>query len=260
MADVKLSQLAANSPASVAAGAALWTVRGDICGLALQYVSAGQLRVTSGAAWVESAGRMVALASAATVSLSGLSASTWGHAYLVDNGSSAATVEVVPDAPAAPFFGTARSKSGANGTSRRYLGSVKITPTANQMHKFDHVLCDGSVVYNESIGGSPFVVVNGSAATTPTTVDCSGVAPVTARKVSAVILNAATSSSAYLHISNSEGPTPGAGGGFLGLVSPLSVGSTPIKLDSSQRYTFAYEAAVGGGGCFHRVSGYYFER
>lgn len=260
MADVKLSQLAANSPASVAAGASLWSVRGDICGLAMQYVSPTQLRVTSGAAWVESAGQMVALTAAVTITLSGLSASTWGHVYLVYNGAAAPSVEVVPDAPAAPFFGNARSKSGANGTSRRYLGSVKISPTANAMHKFDHMLGDNSIVYNESIGGAPFVVVNGSAATTPTTVDCSGVAPVTSRKVSAVILNAATSSSAYLHISNSEGPTPGAGGGFLGLVSPLSVGSTPIKLDASQRYTFAYEAAVGGGGCFHRVSGYYFER
>lgn len=256
MPDVKLSQLAAASAASVAAGAGLWTMAGHMLGLGMEYVGPAAVRVTSGSAWIPSLQRAVEVPSALTLSGLSLTPSTWYHLFLYMNGATPA-IEAVTTVPAAPYSGTARAKNGD--PSRRYIGSFK-TGSTGQILKFVHVPADNSVAYNESIGGAPFVVVNGSTQTVPTTADCSAVVPLTSRRANAVILNAATSSSAYLHLSNSDGPTPGAGGGFLGLVSPLSVGSTPVTLDATQRYNFAYEAAVGGGGCFHRISGYVFDR
>lgn len=228
---------------------------GYIDGFKMEYVSGTQIRFTSGSAYIPSLGRALAMTSSVTKTPT-LAANSWYHNYAYDNAGTP-DIEVSTTAPAAPYSGTARTKTGD--TSRRYIGSFK-TGATSAILKFVHGTSDGSVAYNEGIGSAPFVVVNGGSQTVPTTADCSAIVPATARRASTVILNAATSTAAYLHISNSDGPTPGAGGGFLGLVSPNSVSSAPVTLDSNQRYTYAYEAAVGTGGSFHRVGGYFYER
>lgn len=93
--------------------------KGYIDGLKLEWVSGTQVRVTPGAAYVPGPKRIAELAAAVTLTPS-LAASTWYHAYLtVVSGVVSAEASTV--APAAPYTGTARTKTGD--TSRRYIGS-----------------------------------------------------------------------------------------------------------------------------------------
>ncbi|MEU8779981.1 hypothetical protein, partial [Streptomyces sp. NPDC048606] len=108
MPDVKLSQLAAASAASVAAGAGLWTMAGHILGLRMEYVGPASIRVSSGSAWIPSLQQAIEVPSALTLSGLTLAANTWYHLYLYLNGSTPA-IEAVTDAPAAPYSGTARA-------------------------------------------------------------------------------------------------------------------------------------------------------
>ncbi len=122
MPDVKLSQLAAQSPPTRAAGAALWTHRGHIDGLKMEWVSGTSLRVTSGSAYIESLGYAIELPAAITKSSLVLVASSWYHIYLFDNAGTP-DIEIVTTAPAAPYNGSARSKTGDTG--KRWLGRVR---------------------------------------------------------------------------------------------------------------------------------------
>lgn len=195
MADVKLSQLAAQSPASRAAGAALWTHKGHIEGLKMEWVSGTSLRVTSGSAYIESLGYAIDVPAAITKSSLVLTASTWYHVYLFDN-AGVADIEIVTDAPAAPYNGTARSKTGD--ASRRYLGSV-LTNTSAEIRGF-HTNSD-FFMFTGRTGIAPNQIVANGAATTRTTVSTNGVVPLTSRTI---MLRMAADASSLLYISNSE--------------------------------------------------------
>src|SRR6185503_5347718 len=93
--------------------------KGYIDGLKMEWISGTQIRVTTGAAYVPGPKRIAELATAVTLTPS-LSANTWYHLYLTVSGATVG-VESVTTAPAAPYMGMARSKTGD--TSRRYLGS-----------------------------------------------------------------------------------------------------------------------------------------
>lgn len=224
-----------------------------IDGFQMSRPSANSLTMSAGAAYVPGLNKILTLSSPVTKTGITVAANTWLHCYLFEASPGAADVEWVTTAPSAPYSGRARTKSGD--ASRRYLGSVR-SGAANVIFKFTHSLADGSISYNENTGGAPFTLVSAGQSTTPVAVSASAIVPVTGTKLSATILNA--TSSAYLHISNSEGPV--AGVGFISLASPGGVTAAPVLLDASQQYTYAYETSPGSGGSFHRGNGYIFER
>ena len=116
-----LSALPTVDPQSVVDGAKLWSGPGYIDGLQMQWVSATAVTVSSGRAYIPSLGYYLDAPNAIALTGLVLTASTWHHLYLYDNAGTPA-VECVTTAPAAPYSGTARAKTGD--TSRRYIGSV----------------------------------------------------------------------------------------------------------------------------------------
>lgn len=227
MVDVKLSQLAAQSPASAAAGAALWSGKGFIQGLVLEYVSPTQVRVGSGVAHVPDAGFPVELASAVTKTISGIGNSAWGHIYLVYAAGVAADIEVVTPAPAAPYQGTARAKSGAGGTSRRYLGSIKTDASGNIIQ----FVVDSTGAFRYLIGNpiAPLRCLSNGKAVSRSSVSLSGAIPVTA--IGAILIATNTDTGVFANLS-----TPSA-------VSATVVGIAPGGALAGQVLTFPTDNA-----------------
>jgi len=222
---------------------------GYIDGLKMEYVAAGQMRFTSGSAYIPSLGRVLTLPSALTKTLT-LAANTWYHNFLYSNAGTT-DVETVTTLPDTPYSGTARAKTGD--TSRRYIGSFR-TNASGAIFKF--MQSGVSVAYLEDTNAAPFLVLSAGTATTTTSVSAANVAPVTATSIKGTILNAATNA-AYVRISNSDGPSASAG--YITLSSPNGVTVTDIPLNSSQAYTYAYDVAPTGA-TYHRVFGYSYER
>lgn len=151
---------------------------GQISGLVLEWVSSSSIKIKSGAAFIGSADRVMAVPSDITLSgLTGLTANTLYHAYVYDNAGTPAA-EISTTAPATPFIGTARSKTGD--TTRRYLGSVR-TDGAGAIHEFQF-LGGGSqcahIYRNVDATTSPWRLLNGAAkATTAQSLSFASIAP-----------------------------------------------------------------------------------
>lgn len=249
MPDVKLSQLAAASAASVAAGAGLWTMAGHILGLRMEYVGPAAVRVSSGSAWIPSLQQAIELPAALTLSGLTLAANTWYHLYLYLNGSTPA-IEAVTDAPAAPYSGTARAKTGA--ASRRYIGSVR-TNASGRFYEFDHNAAKGEVVYR--MAGSQLRVLSNGASTAPVIVACGSAIPTTSRSVCARVLN--LSASANLVV----GPGDAAlttNDHFIGVSYGGQAVVAYLPTDSTQQLLYMMSAAQAGA--YIDVYGYAYER
>jgi hypothetical protein len=170
--------------------------KGYIDGLKLEWVSGTQIRVTTGAAYVPGPKRIAELTSAVVLTPS-LSASTWYHVYLTVI-SGAVNVEAVTTAPAAPYNGNARAKTGD--TSRRYLGSVK-TDGSSAIIQF---IIDTTGSFRYLIGNNvaPLRCLANGKATVRTTVSLSGAIPVTSMGAIFLMSNSDTSVFANLSISS----------------------------------------------------------
>src|SRR5690606_30899656 len=90
--------------------------------------------------------------------------------------------------PAAPYAGTARTKTGD--TSRRYLGSVRSNGDATPI-MFNFLHSGQFIKYRNPQDAAPFRVLREGTATTETVVSASAVVPVTARIASIRIVNLA---------------------------------------------------------------------
>lgn len=254
MADVKLSQLAAVSPASQAAGATLWTLPGHIDGLRMVRTAANALRVDPGSAWIQSLGFPVQLAAAITKTGLTLTAATWYHVYLFMNGASL-DIEISTVAPAAVYFGTARSKTGA--PTHRYLGSIR-TLGANVILPFYHSPANNVVKYMQNINDAPLPVLSGGVATSNTNVNCANAVPSTSRLMYSFAENRAADVAALAYISNSEA---GAASGTM-ILEFLRVGGLlygDILLDASQQFNYVRQTASDQGLSVWCV-GYVYER
>jgi hypothetical protein len=149
--------------------------KGYIDGLEMQWVSGTALTVTSGSAYIEGSSNVLRATSTIAKTGLSLSASTWYHVYLYDNAGTP-DVEVSTTAPASPYNGTARSKTGD--ASRRYLGSVRSLASGG-IAAFD-MFPNGLLLYR-SPGSNTFRLLFAGTATTITDIDVSSLAPVTAR-------------------------------------------------------------------------------
>lgn len=246
MPDVKLSQLPAASAASVAAGAGLWTMAGHILGLRMEYVGPAAVRVSTGSAWIPSLQRAVEVTSALTLNGLSLTANTWYHVYLYMNGAVPA-IEAVTAAPAAPYSGTARAKTGDS--SRRYIGSFR-TNASSAIFNFVHDV-NGDIFYLEDSGASPFRVLSAGLAATKTLVSCSGCCPVTASSVGGRFYNSPSSTAV------ASFATGGSSGWALGVL-PSSDLSVPMALNASQQ--LEYQCGGTAGGAFIDIRSYKFMR
>lgn len=219
-----------------------------IDGLKMEYVAAGQMRFTSGSAYIPSLGRALPLPSALTKTLT-LAASTWYHAYLYSNAGTA-DVEAVTTVPDTPYSGTARAKTGD--TSRRYIGSFR-TDSSSAIKAFTHMQGSGEVLYSNN---TDFVVANGVAGVS-TDVDCSAVIPVTGTAAKCLMGNANTTMNVFYGTANA-GPVTTTS--FAGVIPPNNNLSPDIPLSSSQRFTYRLDTTGGANGLYARVYGYKFER
>lgn len=118
-----------------------------ISGLLPTWVSATSLSFTPGMAAIESLNTVLNAASTITKSSISLAASTMYHMYLYSNAGTP-DVEISTTAPAAPYRGSARSKTGD--TSRRYLGTFK----SNASSQID-------TGYWVEVGGASSLMVDG---------------------------------------------------------------------------------------------------
>lgn len=124
--------------------------------------------VGAGEAYVESLGRAVRYAGG-TIS-GAIPSNTTLHIYLLSNG----TVMASSTAPAAPFWGTARSMTGF--TSRRYLFSVRSVGTNLIIQKGDGGggVCDVTFLHNTS---SDSLLIGGGTSTTAADLSAATYAP-----------------------------------------------------------------------------------
>ncbi len=229
--------------------------KGYIDGLKMVYVSATQIQITTGAAYVPGPKRIAELTAAITLTPT-LAASTWYHLYLTVAGATVG-VEAVTTVPAAPYSGTARAKTGD--TSRRYIGSFRTDPSGT-IAKFKHNVSNGYVAYLAIRDLS----LNAGTQTTTTTVSLSATIPVTS--VAAALIISLDASGASLFTGNSEMPvTALASNNFLGYtesstqVSVSRMDGHPV--DSSQAISYRLSATPSAGtGAYIRVMGYSYER
>jgi hypothetical protein len=222
-----------------------------ISGLKMVWVSTTALTVNPGEAAIQSSGIVAAASAIAKTGLS-LTASTWYHVYLYNNAGTP-DVEIVTTAPAAAYNGTARSKTGD--TSRRYIGSVR-ADTTGALTNFYHNPVTGRIAYLVDLNSTNLVLhlVNAGASTTTTSVDCSSVAPVTARFVVAFAEN--NGATGVVFIGNADLGTP-ANTNTLAFLRALRTIDSELYLNSSQAFTYM----VTSPGTFDfYATGYVYER
>lgn len=229
-------------------GTANWSGQGYIDGLQMQWVSGTAITVTSGAAFIPSLNKCLPVPNAIALTGLVLTASTFYHLYLYNNAGVPA-VECVTTAPAAPYSGTARAKTGD--TSRRYVGSM-LTDASGNVYAFQH---HGSrVSYQTSVSAAPFRILSGGAATTQTIVSSSAVVP-------------STSFLAQLRVQNNGTGALNIGPGIpfsLAVTGGPGTASPPglpwfVDLATGSDQSIVYYV-VSGGQVYLDVLGYVYER
>ncbi|PZS88131.1 hypothetical protein [Stenotrophomonas maltophilia] len=221
--------------------------KGYIDGLKLVYVSATQIQVTNGAAYVPGPKRIAELAAAVTLTPS-LAASTWYHLYLTVTGATVG-VESVTTAPAAPYTGTARAKTGD--TSRRYIGSFRTNASAQIiqfLHQGDHI------DYLRISGVTELRVLANGQSVSDAPVNCANVVPVTSRLALLRFVNTDTTLDCLTGLSDI-----GTGGIHYQLRMSSAVYAIH-PLNSSQVMTYFWSVSAPTGGLFIDVAGYYYDR
>lgn len=244
-----------NKPVSTAQQAALDALLppGYIDGLQMQWVSGTALTVSSGAAYIEGAGTVLRATSAIAKTSLSLTASTWYHVYLYDNAGTP-DVEIGTTAPAEPYNGTARSKTGD--ASRRYVGSVR-TDASSQMMCFLHTLATGDIKYEVTINDANLNVLSLGVAGVSTSVSLSSAIPITSQVASAFIENADTVRIAF--ISNSI-TGPAGGSNVLAYLRKSTTITCPLVTNASQQILYAMQSTGSTSGLAIFVTGYTYER
>lgn len=252
MPDVKFSQLLAQSPASVAAGAKLWTHQGHILGMRPEFVSPTSLRVSSGSVYIPSLG--YAIEFPAAVTKGGLAPSGTSHYYMyVFLNGSTPDLEISTTAPAAPYIGSARCKTGD--TSRRFIGAA----LANGSGGFwNFVFDNGRVLYKNTQDATAFRKLAGGTSTTEATVALGSCIPPTTKSAIIRFNNVATAGNAYTGTSDDSAAGPPTSG-ILSFV-PGGNAIADHVVDSSQAITYWYATTPTGAGFFIDVCGYTLER
>ena len=226
--------------------------RGHIDGLGLQWDSATGITVRTGSAYIEGAAKVVEVLSDLVESGLSLTASAWTHVYLYLN-AGVPDLELSTTAPAAPYSGTARSKTGD--TSRRYLGSLRTDGSSNI---YNFKLSGNQILYRENLSLVPFRVLSAGAAIVETTVSAAAVVPLVSGSALLRLINVATTGNLYSGTSDDSAAGP-PNGGLVGL-TPGGNGFVNHPLNTSQAFTYWFDATPTGAGAYCDVYGYTLER
>ncbi|WP_256574792.1 hypothetical protein [Pseudomonas sp. B15(2017)] len=146
---------------------------GYIDGLNPIWNSSNSISVDSGAAFIPGLAKTLKVSAPLTLSGLTLAANTWYYLYLFET-TGVATIELVTTAPSAPYFGTARTKTGDS--SRRFIAAVRCG--ASGLRPF--LLSGGALIYTED--ASTTLALSGGTATSATSVSCSSFIPPTTQR------------------------------------------------------------------------------
>ena len=242
----------ANLPtADLQAGAHNWSGPGYIDGLQMQWVSATAVTVSSGRAYIPSLSYYLDAPNAIALTGLVLTALTWYHLYLYSN-AGAPTIECVTTAPAAPYSGTARAKTGD--TSRRYIGSIK-TDAAGAIIQFYHI--GNAIKYIANFNSGPYYLLADGQSITPATISCATVVPVTSLVATLLMLNADTTNT--VTIGNPATSFVLSASAYLAFIYQNSSAQIDFPLDASQQMNYVYTSTPAGG-LYVRAVGYVYER
>ena len=224
-----------------------------IYGLKMIRVSDTAMTVSTGFTSL-SDGTVINVSTAIAKTSLSLTANTWYHVYLYLN-SGTPDIEIVTTAPASPYYGTARAKTGD--TSRRYVGSV-LSGATNKLTYWLHNTQTGLIAYTQEQDRTPYRVIEDGKAITETNVSCSAVVPITSQLITIKLSNVDTTD--ILYIGNSEDGVTLAGDAGIYGINPLNY---PVvigfPLDSSQSFSYIYSSTPTTG-LYADVYGYYYER
>lgn len=226
--------------------------KGYIDGLRMVWVSGTQIQVSAGAAYVPGPKRIAELAAATTLTPS-LAASTWYHLYLTVSGATVG-VEAVTTAPAAPYNGTARAKTGD--ASRRYIGSFR-TNASSQIMRFTHAPASGDFRWGENPSAAPLRILTAGAATVSTDVSTSGCSPLTASAIFTRVIN--TGSNGIVFIGSPVDGTPVSNTNYTVSLEVTKELYTFIPV-VNQTVKYIFNSSPTTGGAFLDVLGFQYDR
>ncbi|UIN53627.1 hypothetical protein [Pseudomonas kribbensis] len=214
---------------------------GYIDGLNPIWNSSNSISVDSGAAFIPGLAKTLKVAAPLTLSGLTLAANTWYYLYLFESAGTAA-IELVTTAPAATYFGTARTKTGD--TNRRFIAAVR--SGASGLRPF--LLSGGALIYTED--ASTTLALSGGTATTSTSVSCSSFIPPTTQRCILMIYGAASGGTLIIGYANTI---------EILSCSPLTRYQADTLCSSVQTINYRHNAAVTGGSSIG-VRGYGLER
>lgn len=221
-----------------------------ITGLKLTWAGDDALTIGTGAAYLPAANPILVSTPIALTGMT-LANSTEYHVYLYDNAGTPAA-EYVTTAPASPYFGTARAKTGD--TSRRYLGSF-FTDATGDIRYFSHNPITNEIKYErDTLNAAPYRVLDAGTQTSATAVSCTGIIPATATSIYARVNQLGNQ---VYFIGNSALTTS-----VFYLFAAATTDQRTLYAEipvASQAFYYLYAAAVTGA-LYVDVVGYTFER
>ncbi|WP_256576878.1 MULTISPECIES: hypothetical protein [unclassified Pseudomonas] len=225
--------------------------RGYIDGLVMEFVSLTSIKIKAGSAFVPALGRNVTLTADKTLSPT-LSASAFHHVYLFDN-AGVGDIEISSTALPDPYFGSASQKTGD--ATRRYIGSF-LTANNAAIWKFHHEGRRNFIRYIENLTTAPFLVLTGTAATTPTSVSC---AAVVARSGHTVLASVYAGTGLYFSSSDSPTALSSTSWGVGYSTGPTTQYDLYLSRGAGVEQQFRY-FGLAAAAVFTLVHGYYFDR
>lgn len=215
------------------------------------------LTIGTGAAFMPATGKVLQVTTPITSVLSGFAGDSWVYAYLYDSGSSVAAIEWSATAPAAPYFGTARTKTGD--TSRRFLCALKVNVAATAVHYFQWRKDHTRILAGMNVAPWRVITAAQGTPTTPTTLSLSpGVPPTTDRAFVIVSLAAASGGVHDVYFCTPE--TTGVLTGYLTGNTASVRQWLELTVNASQQIQWWFSSAVTGQGFTLDVIGYGNER
>lgn len=194
-----------------------------------------------------------------SVTLSGLTPSSWVHMYAYLSTPQTPAIEVVATAPSTPYQGTARTKTGD--TSRRYIGSLWVGSAGtiipirhgNPGQNANRVEFMGS----NGLANAAYVIVLNGVSQTPVVVDCSSMVPPVS---TFLVMHVDNSATLPLYMGNPDMGTISATN-FLRTVKAGGGGQMDIILNASQQLNYVFGAGLLGLGTINiRGIAYFFDR
>ena len=227
--------------------------KGYIEGLIPQYQSGTSIVLNTGTTYIPALGRGLEVTSQLTLSGLTLTASTWYYLYLYDNAGVPA-IELVTTAPAAPYSGSARTKTGD--TSRRFMGAFKTGASGLFAFRF---MSHGITRFLESINAAPFRATSGVGPGVSTAVSLAASVPPTAKTAEVAVTLTAGSSAYDAYMALTDLPN-----NIIGYVRASSTGSATVQVvfpvDTLQRMNIWISNTGVGGSISLDVAGYGNER